>query len=354
MKRIVCILSASIFLSAVICSCQRTPGNLFMSGAELRYADFSEVKSIDISPSREFITEDLRGLYAINSKVDNCLILSFSGRDYEYSLFDINEGKTVVDFLKHGRGPNETVSVTGVTQIVNYHGVKAIVVDSTPDFKVKLIDFESLKSTGKEVVLKEFRDDRHQGDCLFTMITDDGILVKTAYDKDIFSFKLLDSLNFHTQRTYKVFGEGSYLMNFNYLGAYSALNVGADIMALAMNHLDKINFLDLSGDHHFSTTVDKRCRKDNMSQIRSGSICKHVYYKCLTSTEEYLYALYVNEPYDVVYDRSYEPLLQVFDWDGNPVAQYHIHEPLISIAVSEDGGVLYGTSDDEVIYEYKL
>lgn len=64
------------------------------------------------------------------------------------------------------------------------------------------------------------------------------------------------------------------------------------------------------------------------------------------SSSNYIYVLYIGQSVRDLenYEEEYFPRLTIWDWDGNPIAQYKLNLPITSFAISEDKHQLYGIS----------
>ena len=73
------------------------------------------------------------------------------------------------------------------------------------------------------------------------------------------------------------------------------------------------------------------------------------------STEQYLYFLYSDKTFEKYgMAAQHSPYLMTYDWDGNPVCEYHLEKPLWDVAVN--GRTVYGLSREKeaIIYIYEL
>ena len=79
-----------------------------------------------------------------------------------------------------------------------------------------------------------------------------------------------------------------------------------------------------------------------------------LYYSCSDATDQYVYALYVNQPEkDRRYHFGYEEI-HIFDWNANPVAKFIIRENIMFFRVDAYRKCLYGLTSDEKVYRYDV
>ena len=79
----------------------------------------------------------------------------------------------------------------------------------------------------------------------------------------------------------------------------------------------------------------------------------HYYYLDQDVTDESIFALYYDCEVSESSERS-SSTIHVFSWDGQLKAVYHIDEPLIDIAITDDESTLYGITAEEILYRYDL
>jgi hypothetical protein len=84
---------------------------------------------------------------------------------------------------------------------------------------------------------------------------------------------------------------------------------------------------------------------------------RYVYYGRIFATNNYLYALCKNKKRNESLPED-NTELQVWDWDGNPVALYNLDKYLFCFTIDEKENVLYGVNRDEEnedkIFKYRL
>ena len=77
-------------------------------------------------------------------------------------------------------------------------------------------------------------------------------------------------------------------------------------------------------------------------------------------TDNYIYVMWANTSKEnaVSEDANFAPHIFKFDWNGNMIANYKLNYPIISFAVSESEGKIYGTAigdkDIRTIYEFEI
>jgi len=83
-----------------------------------------------------------------------------------------------------------------------------------------------------------------------------------------------------------------------------------------------------------------------------------LYFGIPYATENYFYVLRLNQTENEIVGNidNFKPELLIWDWDGNPIANFKLDKPIIRFAVSEKHKKLYATSvmEEDEIYTFDL
>lgn len=129
-----------------------------------------------------------------------------------------------------------------------------------------------------------------------------------------------------------------------------------DKIATAMCHLDQINILSLKDSSRVAVTAGKPIL-NTVNAIKKNWQGRPdmLYYNYLVATNDYIFALYMNQPREK-FARELQPVaVHVLDWDGNLVMCIKVDEYLTRISVDDENQQLYGFSIiGEKVYRYNL
>lgn len=134
-----------------------------------------------------------------------------------------------------------------------------------------------------------------------------------------------------------------------WLQSSDALKPDGTRLAMCLFNLDRINVLDLRGKGSFSIVTDKAWKgKDDRAEVlrQIEEHDRRNYYRKAQATDRHIYARYI-------YPEGHVEI-RVFDWNGKMSARYVFEEPLASFCVTEDDSILYGLTEEEEIWQYKL
>jgi hypothetical protein len=107
-----------------------------------------------------------------------------------------------------------------------------------------------------------------------------------------------------------------------------------------MNHFDRIDIFNLDGTLKKSMGPEASPLKINAAKPLEEQT--QLYYTVLRLTDQYIYALYYNQPNIEYGEKLTSTQIHVFDWEGNGVYQIHVPDYLMSFSVDEKRGYIYG------------
>ena len=136
----------------------------------------------------------------------------------------------------------------------------------------------------------------------------------------------------------------------------SILSVKPDKKRLvsAMHKFDRFDILNIEGKPtkvvEYNSEINKKRNnpysKDNESRV---------FYSDISTTNRYIYLLYINQAIVDYPNKSISTEVHVYDWNGNPIKKYLIPNYLNFITVNEDDTEMMGISTpNEEIVSFKL
>lgn len=126
--------------------------------------------------------------------------------------------------------------------------------------------------------------------------------------------------------------------------------------AFAMKHLDKICFLDLHSGDGYTLTSKRLLLPDRLIGLRDYH--KDIFSRTIKwfagcATQDYLFLIYYDKPFNDIIKRNCFPCLYIFDWDGTPIKKSTLNDnQIISIAAEDNGRTLYSLSMSGEIVAY--
>ena len=294
---------------------------------------------------------------------DSLLIVTARDNEGMWSFFSLPEHKYLGKYFTKGNGPNEFLSVPWVEN-------QSFFEDCGQLFAI-VYDFHSGKSYKMNI------SETLQNKSL-SMIKTDYLLPRT-----LFNFSIVDTTTFfckevsedHTQQIryiLSVDGKKKHSRNLEKLNSASVqqgkniniLSTGIGInthrkriveVCIALNQINLYSLDDFFGK---TICVGSKQEIDNIGNIQLVDKWERAYtYMNINTHPNFFGALYLNE-----IERNYQqgssknPIIQFFDWDGNPLAEVQLDRMITSYAIDFIHGFLYTlnyNAEDE-IYRYDI
>jgi hypothetical protein len=125
-------------------------------------------------------------------------------------------------------------------------------------------------------------------------------------------------------------------------------------MASAMQSIGMLNILDIGTKERKSIITGENINMENIVDPRTA-LENRRYYSSLEVTDNYIYALCMNQYYNEAYNIEKEMEIHVFDWQGTPVCKYIVPQYIQAITVDESNGRIYALSrTSEQVYVYEI
>ncbi len=327
-----------------------SPSNLFMNGAKVKRQPVPEtLYPLLISESKEY--EQLSQIGPLDS--GHVLVLFRESLENNpphglLSLYDISKDTMLINHVYDAsgmvffnprtyQGKSYTDILLSLTSMVVLDNENLLT--STYPFIIDTIDFKefapyslyNIKSV-ERVDSTFITEESYYGHVFVRKYSPTGLIMKNYPAYDIASCSYSDFWN----------------------GLYVKPDGTAAVMA--MEFLDKLNFLDLHGDNHFTVITDKRTRDThilNKKHTRFSDRCS--FYRNAFVTDNYIYVIYnPGIPEAEAKDMATQPFLRVFTWDGIFKAQYKLNKSIFSFVVDEKNHFLIGITWENRIVQYLL
>ena len=160
---------------------------------------------------------------------------------------------------------------------------------------------------------------------------------------------------FHAYSTHGNKYAGSFVTRGRGPGEYAVSPNGEKIFC-ALCHFNQINVYSLSGEKDFTICVSKERRLYSQEELDNTSrITRRYFYDGAVCSENYLFALYYNLPaIKHETEQNVFPVIQVFTFNGEPVAELAVRERLSDIAFDRVHNRIYGFTRDGRLLYYDL
>ena len=306
---------------------------------------------------------DIIGIYSLSIQ-DSLLIVTTPDNEGMWSFFSLPEHNFMGKYLTKGGGPNEFVNMPWVEK-------QHIFAESGQIFGI-IYDFQTGKSYRMNI--SETLQNKR-----LSMSETDYSLPRT-----LFGFSMIDTTlflckevnNVHTQQIRYVLSDGKENgkekssrnleklnkasirqgEDINILSTSTKSNPGGSRIVEVGISLNQINLYSV--DDSFGKTICVGKQLDDISKIQNLGRGDRIYtYMSVMSYPKFFGALYLNET-----ERNYQqgmtknPVIQFFDWDGNPLAEVKSDRMITTYAIDFIHGSLYvfNFNSEEEVYRYDI
>lgn len=282
--------------------------------------------------------------------VDSLLLVRQRNKNHFFRLYD-REENCIGTIGKRGDGPDEWRVISTTGQLAFLNGDYGLYLTERSKSKLYCIDLHRSINRVHPIVFDEYTvspdlmldnflvlsDSSIVGNChnmrseclLAKVSTKDSCVV--AESVKTFSIRHLDQLS-------------APMLNTLFL-TFTTINQDRTRIACAFNYFDRIDI------YRSDLTLFKTITLSAFpTQIDGKEVCRAImdeqnenHYHGICSTEKYIYALYRKET-EIDYGENTDigSEIRVFDWNGELIRRYSVSDYLMSIAVDEKKGNLYG------------
>jgi hypothetical protein len=331
-----------LFLVIPFLSCQNGP-KLF-ADKEMRILQFDAVYEL----AGDVFLEEEYGILNLIA-VDDYLVLVSVKRDHVFFLYG-TDGVKRGSFGTIGRGPDEVLNARYTGQIENEGTGSKIWINDVSNATLKRIHLDSSLQAGRIVSDREIASFPGAANSYYG--NDSLLYIERMLDTnyEMVRYNYLTDKTVDSQTLYR-----QWVMNpFSLYKSIWRKHPSQPLMVNAMHSLNRINLLNLSDKKRTGIVIGQdRMTPENGLDEQSG-LEKHTYYCDLVVTEELIYALWMDQPYEEAYETPKSQAIHVFDWQGNPKACLNVPEYICQFTIDPAGQTMYGMTPDEVIYRYDL
>ncbi len=129
--------------------------------------------------------------------------------------------------------------------------------------------------------------------------------------------------------------------------SFCAISPNRKKLAWAMSYINQINILDLASRKRISRSIYLKPTMSNSDNL-------WVYYCNITVTDNYIYALYMNQSEDDSYSELQKSEIHVFNWDGKHIKNIVVDEYLYFFDVDDSDSNIYALDNERNLYRYKI
>lgn len=280
--------------------------------------------------------------------VDTFLIgFKASGIDHFFEIYSLPNFQYLGKYISAGRGSNELITLQYKNQ-----------------FQIKENEITMWVADGavNKCVLFNLSKSLKQGQAVFDTIVHTPYFDCYTYQNDsIFHLFKFDKTNFkcaqYNSIQHKIVAEQNLFKPLipvpemvDVLDLNFATDPDGKKYVIPMRHFNQINILSADLKQKISVSLGEPI--DIRKVINTPDSIRIFFYSSAVCTSDYIYALYINQPYKNWDRHDNNVEIQVLKYDGTPLERMIISEDIIFFAVDEKDKCIYGVNRDENIFRY--
>lgn len=289
-------------------------------------------------------------IYSISSLIylDEYLLVLTPRANNVFNVLKFN-GEIISQFGTIGRANDELMNCQFNGQTEKIDGNNCVWINDVSKSRIILVNIDKSIQDNKMVINKEIKTPPRS---VFCFCINDSVLMSEQFmgnNYNLLKHNIISNTLFEeTLYSEDVKNAFSLYRSIWRLDSYNNRMVGV------MQSIDQINFYSIDDQKKYSIVVgDLRTNRDELIDGTTGLERKTTFCD-LEITDSNIYALYMNQDYDDVYEKSKSQEVLIFDLDGNLNRIIRLNEYIIDITISSDGEYLYGKTPNDDIYQYKL
>lgn len=317
--------------------------NSYFSGNNYSCVEVKECSTL----KGEIIINNLIGINDFDI-VGNHIILTTPSDSSLFKIYNLS-GDFISVFGTKGNGPDDLINcqLNGQKEI---RGKESFIwINDISSAKLKKLNITKSIINNSCVFDKEIQTYPYSSNAFY--INDSLIIVEymSGNNYHMNSINPISTTNIKSEQIYTPTFEGV----FSYYKSIWRISNDLKKMASAMYSINELNFWDIISNHRFSCSIGPLINENQIVDNKT-KLEKHTYYCDLKTTNKYIYALYMDQPYDISFEKEKPMKIHVFNWEGAFVTCLNVSEYILRIAVDNNDNAIYGLAQDSAIYKYEI
>lgn len=335
MNKIVPLLFAIVFLFT---SCNGTERNIFLTKNNCIK---NEIKG-DTIKAVKVLSSDTLLLSIDDILLFNNLILveCLEQSTFIFNIFDLC-GNKISAFGKIGRAENEFSDGTG---LCGQYDFKTIVVNDVNSAAIKFIDIQSSIESNQCIVSNKKPTSQR---VLNASVIKDSLMVFEQETLDNYELVIRSIDNRKNDKQIELYKPTNN--PFSKYRSFMKANSEKQIIALAMSRMNQVNFLSLESGQRSSCSLYQEPTYPDKNDDK-----KMVYYCDIAASDNFVYALYMNQTYNESYEVEKPMEIHVFTWDGCFYKKICVNESICRLSVDSNDKIMIARDINDNVYKYYL
>ena len=270
-----------------------------------------------------------------------------------WEVYGVNSLKHLKSVLSHGRGPLEVLFSYYAGQYEKVNGdnwMFTLDMNASKLFKINLD--ESIRS-GVDIVELISPLPRHTYPYF---VTGDGLFLNLSYDQEKGTVCLIiEDNSWENPTVVKEIYSNISPEDYYIISPKIYYNRKRNKVCIIPKNLDYIRITDFKGNGDIIVSTADSDGMSSARQERDRDWMQMVMpYSNSMTTDDYIFALYINKKIANLNDIPEESVIHVFDWNGEAVAKLRFEDYVTSFAVDMKNKTIYTMDNMEQLYKYDI
>ncbi|MFC2186450.1 BF3164 family lipoprotein [Fulvivirgaceae bacterium LMO-SS25] len=323
---------------------------------------------------KEVINLELEGKVILEDEVKinklislDSILLGFRlDDDYYFSLYNSKTYMKYGEVLKRGNGPNEFNSPIRVHGMGYENQELFLWFHDINEVKLHRLNVTKSLMSAVTIIDKTLKIPTNP-DPLSIRFINDSIIV---FNNSNLSLNV-NQLNYYNLKSDSLFKEIQfdlgyekqsqevdyiqYTYNLIYVNVFE-VKPDKDKIATVYQYQDQVDLVNREGvrlSRHTNSTDYANKSMEFLTSRKRNAL--NIYYKAVEADDNFIYALYYNQPSELYLNQHHNSSIHVFDWDLNLIAEIKLKDYLLNFSLNKEQGTIVGYDYfNEKLLEYEI
>lgn len=283
--------------------------------------------------------------------------------DFSLNVFNEKNGDVISRLIPKGNGPYEYSGTSLTHQIIHKENQTSIIIYAYNKQEIIEIDLQNLSPKNCYIHRKPFKwSENFNKPYNYIFKLDENKILAKIPAMHLFEngtenhppkYLIVDINTQETEREYTMYQKSissdlnkEFAIDVYYLSTDRVKPDGSKLVCV-QGLLAQISILDLN---NFKSNNYRIANTSSPEYLYGDTDNYHLYYKSCTVSDDYIYCLYVNQPFKPRTGIPSSNIVHVWDWNGNFISEIHLDKQVDQIEFDLKDNILYGKNNitDEV------
>ena len=281
---------------------------------------------------------------------DYLLYTTIEGKENLFYIYNY-DGDSIAAFGQRGQGPNELLNCVYNGQSFEDDTCSIVWISDVSNMRLCAVDIHKSLQEGAcffRNIIKTYRF------AVNIFCCNDSLLILEERTGDNYNIVKMNPESTNILSETPLY-EIPVIDPFSHYKSFWRLKPDGKKIVSVMQSVNQVNVLDVNTLERKSLKMfSKYPYLDDIIDPKT-EIEKQTYYCDVEVTDDYIYALFMDQPSMDSYEKEKSQEIHVFTWQGDPVCQLNIPQYITDISIDKHRGYIYGWDQiNEKVYKYKI